>query len=141
MQTWKLLRKTKGRLVLSPAGRKVRDGGRPLWDFLAGAVASPADPAAALVTRVAVHWLLEGSTPSWEQRNHVIADTLTVEGFRVQGGKPVPPEATQELYSDVRWMLDCLQLKVPERRAIEDTVLTDGGRKFLLQVQGLLDGV
>ncbi|KUM32464.1 plasmid pRiA4b ORF-3 family protein [Arthrobacter sp. EPSL27] len=141
VQTWKLLRKSKGRLVLSPAGRKVRDGGRPLWDFLAEAVASPADPATALVARVVVHWLLEGSTPSWEQRNHVIADIMTVEGFRIQGGKPVPPDAAQELYSDVRWMLDCLQLKVPERRAVEDTVLTDGGRKFLLQVQGLLDGV
>ena len=141
LQTWKLLRKTKGRLVLSPAGRKLRDGGRPLWDFLAEAVASPADPAAALVTRVVVHWQLEGSTPSWEERTRAIADTLTVEGFRIQGGKPVPPEAAQELYADVRWMLDCLQLKVPDRTAIDDIVLTDGGRKFLLQVQGLLDGV
>lgn len=141
MQTWKLLRKTKGRLVLSPAGRKVRDGGRPLWDFLAKAAAFPADPATALVTRVAAHWLLEGAALSWEQRHRIIADTLTVEGFRMEGGKPVPPEAAQELYSDVRWMLDCLQLKVPERTFGEGAVLTDGGRKFLLQVQELLEGV
>ncbi|WCI09593.1 hypothetical protein PJ267_08805 [Arthrobacter sp. OVS8] len=30
LQAWKLLRKSKGRLVLSPAGRKMHDGGRPL---------------------------------------------------------------------------------------------------------------
>ena len=33
LQAWKLLRKSKGRLVLSPAGRKMHDGGRPLWDY------------------------------------------------------------------------------------------------------------
>ena len=35
-------------------------------------------------------------------------------------------------------MLDCLQLKVPERTFSDEPVLTDGGQKFLLQVQGLL---
>lgn len=37
-------------------------------------------------------------------------------------------------------MLDCLQLKVPEQTFSEEPALTDGGRKFLLQVQELLEG-
>lgn len=140
LQAWKLLRKSKGRLVLSPAGRKMRDGGRPLWDCLADAVAFPADQATAFVTRLVVHWLLEGSTPDWAERRHMIADTLSAAGFRVEGGKPVPLDVAQDLYSDVRWMLDCLQLKVPERTFGETAALTDGGRKFLHQVQRLLEG-
>jgi hypothetical protein len=53
----------------------------------------------------------------------------------------VPLDVARDLYSDVRWTLDCLQLKVPERTFSEAVTLTDGGRKFLLQVEGLLDGV
>ena len=40
----------------------------------------------------------------------------------------------------MRWTLDCLQLTVQERKFSEVLALTDGGRKFLMQVQGLLDG-
>jgi hypothetical protein len=140
LQTWKLLRKSKGRLVRSPAGRKMHDGGRPLWDFVATAVAFPADEATALVTRIAVHWLLEGSTPPWDQRQRIIADTLNRAGFLVGNGKPVPLDVARDLYSDVRWTLDCLQLKVPERTFSDVAALTDGGRKFLVHVQGLLEG-
>ena len=141
LQAWKMLRKSKGRLVLSPAGRKMHDGGRPLWDHLAEAVAFPADKATAVATRMAIHWLLEGSMPSWDQRQRIIADTLTAAGFRMTGGAPVPLDAAQDLDREVRRALDCLQLKVPERTFSDAPVLTDGGRKFLLQVQGLLDGV
>ena len=139
LQAWKLLRKSKGKLVLSPTGRKMRDGGRPLWDYLAERVASPADQATAVVTRMVVRWLLEGSTPTWELRRRIIADTLTVAGFRMEGGKPVPQDAAGGLYSDVRWMLDCLELKVSERTFLEMPALTDGGRKFLLDVERTLD--
>ena len=141
MQAWKLLRKSKGPLVLSPAGRKMHDGGRSLWDFVATAVAFPADEATAMVTRIVVHWLTEGSAPTWDQRQRIIADTLNAAGFRVDNGKPVPLDVARDLYSDVRWTPDCLQLKVPERTFSDAVALTDGGRKFLLQVEGLLDGV
>lgn len=141
LQAWKLLRKSKGRLVLSPAGRKMHDGGRRLWDYLAEAVAFPAEESTAIVTRVVAHWLLEGTMPSWDQRQRIIADTLTVAGFRMERGKPVPQDVAQDLYLDVRWTLDCLQLKVPEQTFSEEPALTDSGRKFLLQIQGLLDGM
>ena len=140
LQAWKLLRKSKGKLILSPAGRKLHDGGRPLWDYLVKAVAFPADQSTAVVTRVVVHWLLEGPTPSWEERARIIADTLTVAGFRMEDGGRVRRDAAQDSYLEVRWMLDCLQLKVPERTFSDEPALTDGGRKFLLQVQELLGG-
>ena len=140
LQAWKLLRKSKGRLVLSPAGRKMRDGGRPLWDYLAQAVSSPADKSAAVAARIVVHWLLEGSTPSWDRRPRIIADTLTAAGFRMKGGQPVPLDAARDLHQEVRWTLDCLQLKVSEQSFTEEPALTDGGRKFLLQVERILEG-
>lgn len=139
LQAWKLLRKSKGRLVLSPAGRKTHDGGRPLWDFLAEAVAFPPEKSIAVVTGIVVRWLLEGSTPSWGRRERIIADVLTVDGFRMKAGAPIPVDVARELYLQVRWTFECLQLKVPERNFLEEPSLTDGGRKFLLQVQELLD--
>lgn len=138
LQTWKLLRKSKGRLILSPAGRKTHDGGRPLWDFLAGVVAFPPEKATAIVTGIVVHWLLEGSTPSWDRRERIVADTLGAAGFRMKDGSPIPLDIARELYLNVHWSLDCLQLTVPERKFSDVPALTDGGRKFLLQVQGLL---
>ena len=65
---------------------------------------------------------------------------LNAAGFRVDNGKPVLLDDARELYSDVRWTLDCLQLKVPERTFSDVEALTDGGRKFLMHVQGLLEG-
>ena len=41
------------------------------------------------MTRIAVHWLLEGSTPSWNELKRIIADMLNAAGFRVDHGKPV----------------------------------------------------
>src|SRR5207247_2244748 len=57
LQAWKLLRKSKGRLVLSPAGRKTHDGGRQLWDYLADAVAFPPEKSTAVVTEIVVQWM------------------------------------------------------------------------------------
>lgn len=133
-QAWKLLRKSKGRLIPTPAGRKLRDGGRPLWDYLADAVARPSEEATAMVTQMVVNWLLEGSTPSWMDLGQIIADTMNAAGFRVGEGS-VPPEEARELYREMRWLLDSLQLKVPQRAFLDGAELTDGGRKFLLQVQ------
>ncbi|WP_211882780.1 plasmid pRiA4b ORF-3 family protein [Pseudarthrobacter albicanus] len=138
LQAWKLLRKSKGRLVLSPAGRKTYDGGRKLWDYLADAVVFPPEQATAVVTGIVVTWMLDGSTPSWDRLQRIIADVLTVAGFRMKDGSAIPPEAGVDLYLDVRWTLECLQLTFPERKSSEESGLTDGGRKFLLQVQGLL---
>ena len=86
LQAWKLLRKSKGKLILSLAGRKLHGGGRPLWDYLVKTVAFPADQSTAVVTRIVVHWLLEGPTPSWEEWARIIADTMTVAGVRMEDG-------------------------------------------------------
>jgi hypothetical protein len=141
LQAWKLLRKSKGRLVLSPAGRKTYDGGRQLWDYLADAVAFPPEKSTAVVTPIVVQWLLDGTTPPWDERNRSIADALRVEGFRLKDGMPIPLDLAQDLYLQVHWALDCLQLTERERRFSREAALTDGGRKFLLQVQSLLSAV
>lgn len=70
----------------------------------------------------------------------IVADTLTGAGFRVEGGNPVPVDVARHFYANVSWMLDSLQLEVPERTLSGSPYVTDGGRKFLLQVQRLLDG-
>lgn len=137
LQAWKLLRKSKGRLLLSPAGRKVYDGGRPLWDYLANAVANPPEEAEAIVNGILVQWLLDGTTPAWDQRGQVVADILTVKGFGTKAGAPIPLDLGREMYLHSRWTLDCLQLTVPGGRFSDRPKLTGGGRKFLLQVQAL----
>jgi hypothetical protein len=139
LQAWKLLRKSKGRLLLSPAGRKMYDGGRPLWDYLANAVGNPPEEAAVIVNHLVVRWLLDGTTPRWDERGRIIADTLTVEGFRTRTGAPIPLDLAGEMYLRTHWTLECLQLTVPGGGFVGTPGLTDGGRKFLLQVQGLLN--
>ncbi len=49
-------------------------------------------------------------------------------------------DVARHFYAHVSWMLDNLQLEVPERTLSGSPYVTDGGRKFLLQVQRLLDG-
>ena len=139
-QAWKLLRKSKGRLVLSPSGRRMHDGGRPLWDYLAEAVAFVPEEATAIVTHAVVQWVLDGSTPSWDRRHRMIADKLREAGFSITSGAPIPLALAQQLYLEVIWTLDCLQLTVPEQRFSDVGALTSGGRKFLMQVQRLLEG-
>jgi hypothetical protein len=140
LQAWKLLRKSKGRLLLSPAGRKMSDGGRPLWDYLANAVSNPPEEAAVIVNGLLVQWLLDGTTPRWDERARIIADTLTVQGFRTKAEARIPLDLGRDMYLRSRWTLECLQLTVPGARFTDLPVMTDGGRKFLLQVQGLLNG-
>jgi hypothetical protein len=140
LQAWKLLRKSKGRLLLTPAGRKMSDGGRPLWDYLANAVGNPPEEAAVIVNGLVVRWLLDGTTPRWDERARIIADTLTVQGFRTKAEARIPLDLGRDMYLRSRWTLECLQLTVPGARFTDLPVMTDGGRKFLLQVQGLLNG-
>jgi hypothetical protein len=139
LQDWKLVRKLKGRLILAPTGRKMHDGGRPLWDFLAERVALPSSDALKVVTGMVVLWLLDGSTPSWDKRERIIADALQSSGFRMTTGRFIPLNLAGDLYREVHWTLECLQLTVPEHNWSKEPALSDGGRKFLLRVQSLLD--
>ena len=118
----------------------MHDGGRPLWDYLADAVGNPPEEAAVVVNGLVVRWLLDGNTPRWDERQRIIADTLNVEGFRTKAGAPIPLDLARELYLRIHWTLDCLKLTVPAQHFTVLPALTDGGRKFLLQVQPLLNG-
>ncbi|UVJ40589.1 plasmid pRiA4b ORF-3 family protein [Arthrobacter sp. CJ23] len=138
LQEWKLLRKFKGRLVLTPSGRKVAKDPQALWDYLADRVAHPLSDADKLVTRMAVHWLVEGLELSYDTRERVIHDALNRAGFRMPGGGAVPMEAGWDLYFDVRRSLDALELK--DARWAPNAKTTDAGLKFLLDVQRRLEG-
>ncbi len=64
---WKLLRKTKGRLVLTPAARKMADDDAALWTHVTERFALTAGNAADLVHRVVVGWLLADTMPDWKR--------------------------------------------------------------------------
>jgi hypothetical protein len=138
LQAWKLIRKLKGRLHLTPSARKMHDGGRALWDYIAGQVAFPKEDAMRLVTALVVQWMIDGSTPSGDRRERIIADSLERAGFRMSSGRFIPLDLAQDLYLDIRWTLECLDLVHPEPHWTKPPVLTDGGLKFLVQVQSLL---
>ncbi len=131
---WKLLRKTKGRLVLTPAARKMADDDA-LWAHLTECFALPASNAADLVHRVVVGWLLEDTMPAWNFIGAVLADILNNSMFRMSGGAPVEEADAMSLYGDLRWSLGCLDIREPEEKSGKQAPLTLAGIKFLLDVR------
>ncbi|WP_434616044.1 plasmid pRiA4b ORF-3 family protein [Arthrobacter sp. A5] len=132
---WKLLRKTKGRLVLTPAARKMADDDAALWAHVAERLALPGSNAADLVHRVVVGWLLEGTMPEWNVIAAVLADILNNSMFRMPGGAPVEELDAMGLYRDLRWSLGCLDIREPEEKFGKQGPLTLAGIKFLLDVR------
>ncbi len=131
---WKLLRKTKGRLVLTPAARKMADDAA-LWTHVSERFAWPASNAADLVHRMVVGWLLEDTMPEWNVIGSVLADILNNSMFRMPGGAPVEELDGMGLYRDLRWSLGCLDLREPEEAFGKQCPLTLAGIKFLLDVR------
>ncbi|MDQ6739194.1 MAG: plasmid pRiA4b ORF-3 family protein [Actinomycetota bacterium] len=132
---WKLLRKAKGRLVLTPAARKMADDDAALWAHLTERFALPASNAADLVHRVIVGWLLEDTMPEWNVIGAVLADILNNSMFRMPGGAPVEELDAMGLYQDLRWSLGCLDIRKPEEKFGKQGPLTLAGIKFLLDVR------
>ncbi|MCY0905018.1 plasmid pRiA4b ORF-3 family protein [Arthrobacter sp. H14-L1] len=134
-QHWKLLRKAKGRLVLTPAARKMADDDAALWAYVRERFALPASNAADLVHRVVVSWLLEDTMPEWNAIGGMLADILNNSMFRMPGGAPVEELDAMGLYRDLRWSLGCLDLREPEGKFGKQGPLTLAGIKFLLDVR------
>lgn len=61
---WKLLRKRNGRLVLGSMGKLGLAEPDELWDYLVQTIGAPQHDAVKLMTRLAAHWLVQGSEPS-----------------------------------------------------------------------------
>lgn len=135
MQEWKLLRKYKGKLLRTPAARKMYDDDAALWDYLAGKVAPQSQSAVDDAKRLMVDWLLEDRMPPWNAVGDAVAQILTGEGFRAQDGSAVAEAAGSQLYHDVRRELETLGIFEPERELLSPRALSAGGIKFLQEVR------
>lgn len=136
---WKLLRKRNGRLLLGSMGKLALAEPDALWDYLVQTLGAPQHDAVKLMTRLAAHWLVQGSEPSYVLRDEVIIRALEASGFVTRSGDPIPAAWVRDIDRKVRQSLGSLQLTVPGGRfRLLERELSDGGLKFLLQVQALL---
>ena len=135
LQEWKLLRKYKGRLLLTPAGRSIVGDPAALWDYAVERVAAPGDDAEYVATRLLVHWQLAGIKPPYDLREQIIREALHSSGLRAQGLGEIPLHWARELDGVINRRLSRLVLREAEDDFFEETELTDGGLKFLLEVQ------
>jgi len=132
---WKLLRNLKGRLVLTPRGRRALERPDDLWDYAVDAIARPKHDAVYLVTRLYSHWHLSGIAPPWNRKVEVARAALEEGGFVTRSGEPILEEWAREINQVVRGALGCLHLLEPQDIGRRRTLLTDGGVKFFLEVQ------
>ncbi|MDV8149772.1 plasmid pRiA4b ORF-3 family protein [Arthrobacter sp. B10-11] len=136
---WKLLRKRDGRMVLGPMGKIGLENRDALWDYMVKTTGAPKHQAVKLMTRLAAHWRVQGFAPAYSVRDQIIISALEASGFATRSGDLIPEEWVWEIDRTVRQSLDCLQLTIPGRRfLLAEQDLSDGGLKFLLQVQALL---
>ncbi|WLQ05102.1 hypothetical protein [Arthrobacter oryzae] len=123
-------------MVRRTLGLENRDA---LWDYMVKTIGAPKHQAVKLMTRLPAHWRVQGFAPAYSVRDQVIISALEASGFATRSGDPIPEEWVWEIDRTVRQSLDCLQLTIPGRRfLLAEQDLSDGGLKFLLQVQALL---
>ncbi|MFC7847194.1 plasmid pRiA4b ORF-3 family protein [Arthrobacter sp. NPDC057388] len=137
---WRLLRKFKGRLVLTPAGRRALERPADLWDLVIDKIGRPEHDAVYLVTRLYAFWHLSGIAPPWNRKVEAIRAALEAAGFVTRSGHPIPDSWASDINQTVRRALDCLHLMEPEGSFRRRGLLTDGGVKFFLQVSQVLNG-
>jgi hypothetical protein len=136
---WKLLRKRNGRLLLGPMGKLGLAEPDVLWDHMVDVMGDPKHDAVKLMTRLSAHWLVQGSAPSYSLRHEVVIAALEASGFVNRSGEPIPEEWVWDLDRKVRESMDCLQLTdAGPRFRLRKEEPTDGGLKFLLQLQARL---
>ncbi|WP_248762071.1 plasmid pRiA4b ORF-3 family protein [Pseudarthrobacter sp. SSS035] len=134
---WKLLRKFKGRLVLTPRGKRCLERPAELWDYLVDAVGRQEHDAVRLVTRVHTDWHLSGIAPTWNREREAIRGAMLAAGFVTRSGHPIPDEWVSDINRVVRWNFECLHLTAPKVAPLDRALLTDGGVKFLLAAQAV----
>jgi hypothetical protein len=135
LQEWGLLRKYKGKLVRTPAGRKAYDDDVRLWSHLADRFANPRTPAEKMVRRVLVRWLLEDRVPSYDTLGEAVTQTLMSVGFRMPDGAAIPEHEGRYLYNESRLMLGSLGVFEEEDYLRSSPSPSEAGIKFLLEVQ------
>jgi hypothetical protein len=136
---WRLLRKFKGRLVLTPAGRRALERPADLWDLVIDKIGRPGHDAVYLVTRLYAFWHLSGIAPPWNRKDEVIRAALEAAGFVTRSGHAIPEAWASDINQTVRRTLDCLHLLEPRGHLWRQGLLTDGGVKFFLEVNKALN--
>ena len=140
LQEWKLLRKLKDKLLLTPKGRRLMGDPAALWDFLADQLANPDTDAEKIATPLLVHWELTGDEPPYGLRDQVLQAALHQAGLRTRAGHgEIPLSWATELYYDIDRSLHRLELWEGISWGRSDQKLSDAGVKFLLDVQGRWD--
>lgn len=135
---WGLLRKLKGRLLLTPAGRRALERPEDLWDLAIDKIARPEHDAVYLVTRLYTFWHLSGIAPPWNRKDEVIRAALETTGFVTRSGHAIPEAWASDINQTVRRALGCFDLVEPRGQLWRDGQLTDGGVKFFLEVSQVL---
>lgn len=138
LQEWKLLRKNKDRLLLTPAARKLIKKPTMLWHYVADRLASPGHEGVKLATQLVVHWELTGSKPPWKLVDEVVQLALHDRGLRTTTGADIPLDWARGLRVDVHQSLICLRLWGSTKWGSGELELSDAGIKFLLDVQSRL---
>ncbi|HAG58823.1 MAG TPA: hypothetical protein DCL83_05660 [Arthrobacter bacterium] len=134
---WKLLRKFKGRLVLTPRGKRCLERPAELWDNMVDAVGRQEHDAVRLVTRLYTDWHLGGIAPASGRRVEAIRGAMLAAGFVTRSGHPIPDEWVTDINRVVHRNFKCLHLMAPKVGHIGRALLTDGGVKFLLAVRAV----
>jgi Plasmid pRiA4b ORF-3-like protein len=132
---WKLVRKLKGRLVLTPRGRRALEQPGDLWDYLVDAIANPKHEAVRLTMRLYTNWYLSGIAPPRIQETAIIRLALEDAGFVARSGHRIPEDWVTDIYRSVLWSLMCLHLFHGGDHLFDRRVLADGGVKFFMAVR------
>ncbi|MHA7172796.1 plasmid pRiA4b ORF-3 family protein [Arthrobacter monumenti] len=140
MREWKLLRKYKGRLVRTPAGRKVADDDAALWNYLAGALSAVDNPALQHGAGLVTAWTLEDQMPPYSMIGEAMAQALMDAGFRMPDGGPVPEEGGRDIYLEIKRGMDCLSIFDLDSGFIDPRTPTEAGTKFLLELERRQNG-
>ncbi|MBT2584499.1 hypothetical protein [Arthrobacter sp. ISL-95] len=140
LQEWKLLRKSKDRLLLTPAARKLINRPTMLWHYIADRLAAPGHEGVKLATQLRVHWELTGSQPPWNVVDEVVQLALHDRGLRTATGADIPLDWASGLRIDVYQTLRCLRLWGSTKWGSDGLGPSDAGIRFLLDVQSRWDG-
>jgi hypothetical protein len=138
LMEWKLLRKYKGRLLLTPRGKRGLEQPSDLWNYLVDTVGQQDHDAVRLVTGLYTEWHLNGVAPPSGLRPDVIVHALQATGFVTRSGHQIPREWASDINQKVRRTFKCLGLLEPKADRWRRSLLTDGGVKFLLAVRAVV---
>lgn len=125
-----LIRKIKGKLVLTAAAKRLLDDPVQLWLFLARAIArrhrqeSERDAVQLLLLEVAA-----GKRTLWEDCLDAVSFGLGVLGWTTRTGSDLPPETIQDLLYDARAALINLGV-FNDRDRLTTTAVTPQGQAF-----------